>query len=382
MRLLWRIALTAALVAVILHLTTSPVHEEAGTTRPITAGVDYAEIRIEDGPQEVRIVRVRRDEPGVRVDVGMADGMMTGLAPLSEIAQTSAAAGSAVMAAVNGDFFRVTGASQYAIVLGTTVAAGELIKTSRGEESFFVTDSGTAGIAVLDVAGQIACGQVQSPIVSVNNASTKAGVTLYTQAWGRAVDDAGVLCELSDGPLRSDGRWNARVVEAVPAGSARMPRRSELMICPHGSHRKHIGQLKPGAEVSIELSTAGLDSALRMAVGGNWQLLRAGRSVAPVRNINSRRHPRTAIGYNDDEIILLTCDGRQPDWSVGLYLDELAQLMLDIGCTDALNLDGGGSTTFWFGGKVANRPSDGFERSIANAVLVLAPGSQSTTTRP
>ena len=102
-------------------------------------------------------------------------------------------------------------------------------------------------------------------------------------------------------------------------------------------------------------------------------LLRDSEIAAPKRNLLSKRHPRTAIGYNEDNIFLLTCDGRQPDWSMGLFLDELAQVLLNLGCTDALNLDGGGSTTVWVEGEITNRPSDGAERPIGNAVVVRSP---------
>ena len=53
------------------------------------------------------------------------------------------------------------------------------------------------------------------------------------------------------------------------------------------------------------------------------------------------RHPRTAVGMNADSIFWVVVDGRQPELSVGVSLPELAALMMDLGCTDALNLDGG-----------------------------------------
>mgnify|MGYP002528189054 CR=1 FL=1 len=57
------------------------------------------------------------------------------------------------------------------------------------------------------------------------------------------------------------------------------------------------------------------------------------------------RNPRTAIGYTkDNNLILLTADGREGS-SIGLTLNELAKLMKDLGCVNAMNLDGGGSST-------------------------------------
>jgi hypothetical protein len=64
-------------------------------------------------------------------------------------------------------------------------------------------------------------------------------------------------------------------------------------------------------------------------------------------------------------------DGRQAV-STGVALEDLAALMLRLGCVEAINLDGGGSTTFNIGGLTVNRPSEGSERPVANALLVFS----------
>lgn len=373
-RLWWRIALTAALAAVLLLLSSRSVREEAGAVRLVAPGVVCAEVRTSEGPHEVRIVRIRRDEPTAQVDVAMAQGALAGVAPLSEIVAAANGRDRPVVAAVNGDFFRMLGQTREGAVFGMTVCGGELVKIGRHDECFYLTDRGTPGIALLDVEGSVESAKLRSPIVGLNNPSTGDGVTLYTRGWGWAVDDAAVVCELFEGPLRSDGLWEARAVEVLEAGAGRVPRGNELFVCPHGPQRAGMLGLRVGAEVSIELSTDGPDSPMQMAVGGNWPLLKDGRIVTPKRSLLSKRHPRTAIGYNSEEVFLLTCDGRQGDWSTGLFLDELAQLMRNLGCTDALNLDGGGSTTAWVDGRIVNRPSEGRERPIGNAVLVRSSG--------
>lgn len=102
-------------------------------------------------------------------------------------------------------------------------------------------------------------------------------------------------------------------------------------------------------------------------------LVEAGKNTgATARVAPSVRHPRTAAGVTADghTLILLTVDGRQPAHSVGVTLPELADLMLELGAADALNLDGGGSTSFYLrradGSVVTNRPSAGKWRPVAN----------------
>jgi hypothetical protein len=89
----------------------------------------------------------------------------------------------------------------------------------------------------------------------------------------------------------------------------------------------------------------------------------------------AKRHPRTAAGVSADgwTLTLLVLDGRQKDWSVGATLPEVAQFLLARGVTNALALDGGGSSTFFYdptpdrkGDETKNKPSDGTVRPVAN----------------
>jgi hypothetical protein len=88
------------------------------------------------------------------------------------------------------------------------------------------------------------------------------------------------------------------------------------------------------------------------------------------------REPRTAVGVSEDgrKVILVTVDGRRAT-SHGGTLEEVAQLMVELGAFRAINLDGGGSTTMFIGaeGGVVNRPSRGWEREVVNHIGVVAP---------
>ena len=106
-------------------------------------------------------------------------------------------------------------------------------------------------------------------------------------------------------------------------------------------------------------------------------LVQAGQNLgSSARVAPSVRHPRTAVGVSADQrtLILLVVDGRQPAWSVGLTLPDLADLMIQLGAADAINLDGGGSTTWVYlnnrGQRIVNRPSDGAFRPVGNSLGV------------
>ena len=119
-------------------------------------------------------------------------------------------------------------------------------------------------------------------------------------------------------------------------------------------------------------------------VGGAGLLIRDGQDIADwsVEAFNKgfaeSRHPRTMIGdAGDGTIWLITVDGRQPTLSVGMTLEELRTLAHRLGLVNALNLDGGGSTTMWVRGGVVNNPSDlAGPRKVSDALLVTPPRRQ------
>ncbi|MEL7240094.1 MAG: phosphodiester glycosidase family protein, partial [Planctomycetota bacterium] len=89
------------------------------------------------------------------------------------------------------------------------------------------------------------------------------------------------------------------------------------------------------------------------------------------------REPRTAVGVDATGrwLYLVVIDGRQPGWSGGMTLPQLADYMIALGCSDAVNLDGGGSSSFHAqssdGEIFRNRPSDGVARPVFNHLAVF-----------
>jgi exopolysaccharide biosynthesis protein len=91
--------------------------------------------------------------------------------------------------------------------------------------------------------------------------------------------------------------------------------------------------------------------------------------------MNQPRHPRSLLGWNKDYLFLIVVDGRQPRLSMGMTYPQMAQLAQDYRCSDAMELDGGGSSTLWAMGKVLNSPSDGRQRAIANGLILFRDAS-------
>ncbi|MCL1975061.1 MAG: phosphodiester glycosidase family protein [Firmicutes bacterium] len=145
-----------------------------------------------------------------------------------------------------------------------------------------------------------------------------------------------------------------------------------------------LAAFAPGQQVSITIKGDAAWNDIVYAVGGGEKLLTNGQVVAPEFSAGSKESfmPRTAIGLRaDGSYIFYTVDGRQKGYSVGLTLTEVAQRLIELGCIEAVNLDGGGSTTLsaLYPGqeslKTINKPSDGSLRTCANYILLINHGS-------
>jgi hypothetical protein len=135
-----------------------------------------------------------------------------------------------------------------------------------------------------------------------------------------------------------------------------------------------------GVEVRFQTVPEGLD--LLHVIGAGPRLLYGGRTFVSseaelftsklfTQNVPESRAPRSALGLTaEGKLLLVVIDGRRPYYSIGATLWETADLMRKLGARDAMNLDGGGSSTLVIAGVVVNRPSDGQERKVTNALII------------
>jgi Phosphodiester glycosidase len=155
------------------------------------------------------------------------------------------------------------------------------------------------------------------------------------------------------GEVRIGGRPLAHEPIAAPFG----PARSCVHIEPDGAV-----VLAPRGEIAPAPSGDLVQAGPRLVAGGRVVVDdedREGLSAGAGQfdsDITAERHPRCALGVNEDELLAVCCDGRRTGVDAGLDLAELARLLVSLGATDAINLDGGGSATLVHRGHLLNRP--------------------------
>jgi hypothetical protein len=313
------------------------------------------------GRIRAHLLSVDPSAPGVTIDAASGRKVVD-RAPLTSLVNRDDG-----LAGINGGFFDIfdTGAP---LGVGRDRRRG-MLHASLGtwDNAFWFGRHGTPriGRAVLEATihqlPQIDITNVNAPRVKI------AGVGIYTPAWGTT---AGY--RITDGQTRAVRQVvirQGRVVSNRPritAGNAI----DGLVLVGRGPGAASLEQMRVGSIATVDWRLRGRP---RMAVGGERILLRDGKRL--VEN-NSELHPRTAIGIDRDtgRILLLVVDGRQ-SFSRGYTLVELAQMMKRLGAEDAMNLDGGGSSTIVGEGrggefKVLNSPSDGSQRSIPEGITV------------
>ncbi len=138
--------------------------------------------------------------------------------------------------------------------------------------------------------------------------------------------------------------------------------------------------ISPKDTIKLFLGTDPEIKNIKFLTGGLPRLIVDGKAIEDFHGVEGLtsdkfigKNPRTAVGFNRDstKIYIVTVDGRQTHYSVGMTLNELADFLLGIGCYQAVNLDGGGSTTMWVNGKVENSPSDKTgERPVHNFLYI------------
>lgn len=334
---------------------------------PVAPGVTYERIVRPEGPWVIDVIRIDRRSAPVDLVPTLSQGAIQGNAPMPD--QLPLATGRArPVAAVNGDFFVMSG-TDTGTPLGLHMQRGELMHHGGGGPSFVMGAPGQVGIRAVGFAGSVVGADgSRCRISGVNSAPEDGAVALFSDDYGprsRPTEGVSVVLEPVAAALRP-GRPVRACVAAVIHGPAPLDQ-GRFVLNGAGDGEVWLSRVQPGESLEIGLECPGLPEWATGAVGGGPLLVRHGLIVGG----DAVRHPRTAAGYNHREIILVTVDGRRAGWSVGMTLTELAHLMRELGCTDAMNLDGGGSTTMWVRGLVVNRPSDGRPRSVANGLAVV-----------
>jgi hypothetical protein len=383
-----RLVRLAAVLAAAAALAVSPFAQSAQHIpsipwRTVAPGVEHAHLqRTIDaagepaGPFSIHVLRV--DLSKTRLDVVHAMDEAVGLETTSSIAGRTGA-----IAAINGGYFRTTGTFRGDSTGTLQIDRTLLSEPDRGRSAVgFVTSTASTRLIFgrVDWTADLTVGGNTQRIDGLNRARGADDLVVFTPGFHRTTltDDSGIEIVVRSGRV-TDVRDRAGSTPIPPDGivlSARGAAREwALAALQRGAAVGYAMRLRPAEPNGANpWSTAEdiLAAGPRLIASGAVDISTAREQM--LASFGTDRHPRTAIAaLADGRALLVVVDGRQPSSSVGMSLQELAQLLLEFGAVDAINLDGGGSTTMVVDREVVNRPSDPTgERPVSDAIIVRA----------
>ncbi len=361
------------------------------------------------GPWVVHVLTVDLGAYPGRVAPVLANDVVVDREKLSLIAARRAA-----LAGVNGGYFVIgEGDGTPGDLAGSSILDGQLVSEAVDGRTDFLLRPGAAFVSAVTDALSVTSSDGAARLLDGEN--RKPGLI---RACGGSGGDSPTERPLHDvsctdpselirsapifgAPTASGDGAEALLDAASTVTALREPRGGP--IPPGGSVLSGTGDAadwlrahaRPGSRIAVNASVNTERGPLALAPGlgvvnGGPRLLRDGRPdvTAEAEGFDHpgdpgfyyafglRRNPRTLAGVTDDgRLLLVAVDGRAPGYSAGLDFEEEAAVMRALGARDAVNLDGGGSTTMTIRGSVVTRPSDATgERPIGDAILLLAAG--------
>jgi hypothetical protein len=351
-----------------------PFATDTNHVERIAAGVTRRYVYAPAGPWAVNVLDVNRDACYSAVAVKGFPGAAGRKKTTVLLTELDSAAD--VVGGVNADFFAPNG-----VPANVHVSGGRLITGPRREAALAFDSAGAPSIAVFQPFQER---QDARPSASWNRPAAN-GLAIFDANWGSVTDTAsGAMEFILEGPpdsRRVIGVDSATAGVPIPAAGGVWVFRGSLLrsLAARPLHEGLNPHLFPAPRTLRPFMP-------REAVGGRPALVRDSLVLPEVDSVGgagfaTTRHPRTAVGIANDgrRLILVVVDGRQKPYSDGMTLRELANLMLALGARDAINLDGGGSSTLVYSDprsagalRIANRPSDATgERAVGNALAIV-----------
>lgn len=337
----------------------------------LAQGFSYSQETLAEGPWSVQVIRIRRDRSDLGIHVLLGGGDRLGVATLSSQASTFPKARGQALAALNGDFF-ARGGPCLGDPEGLCIRDGELISAPNGKSAFWVGPDRSLHLGPVVSLLSMITPDGTSLAIGLNEERQERPVLFTATVGPRTPSAHGTECLLIAEagtvlPIRPGLRSAFRLQSVHSGGNTPIPTNGVVLSLP-AKHGVSPTQTAPGSLWTLSTETQPDLKDAQTALGGGPALLKEGQPTQ--FQSSDARHPRSAIGWNAEFFFLVQVDGRQPGLSVGMSLAELAAHLRRLGCTDALNLDGGGSSTLWARGQVMNTPSEGSERPMGNALLI------------
>lgn len=353
-----------------------------------------------DWPAEqcvVYVAEMDRSYTDLHFEAAIAQDQILGKEPVRSIADRRSQHGDRrVLVAINGGFGVLGDMKGYGGALENLhIQLGELMTqpASDKEACFGVTSDGDFLIGPVEMEAAVTVGTYSFPLECINQRFLDGCRSiLYTPRMGDSTHTnrkRSYEIILTGLELPIIGKYQSEFVvnRFGRGGNNPIPENGAVISFRSRIDKELETQLSAGKPGKIEIGFKPVIwNQATQAIGGRIRLVKNGQVNETIekhyhaqkkhtpgkrqRDLALSYEPRTALGYNAQKLILIVADGRRPGYSTGLSLYRLASFLIELGAMEAINLDGGSSSTFVVDGKVVNRPSGQRERDVLNAVFI------------
>jgi len=369
-----RLLVSASAVALAATLLAAPASAQPAQLFPGTTyeqGVQFTP----HGPVAIHVVRGPRPVGLYRLRPVLSNESVVRRETLSAMQRRVASQGTVV--GVNGDLFAWADGRPSGILLRD----GVLVSPPNGQRSSAgVTLDGTLDVRRIKFFGTWRGGGQRRALNEFNKVPGKNGIALFTSDYGTSTPriSGSYSVVLTGFPASTPNTDITSTVASVSQnGSVGIVPGTAVLVARGIAATKLQAEAPVSTTVALRLILQPGWDTVGDAIGGGPVLVRSGRPVyraneAFETSLLAPRHPRTAVGQTaDGRILLVAVDGRQSGYSVGMTTFEMAQTLVRLGAVRGMQLDGGGSTTLAFDGRILNRPSDRTERPISTALMLF-----------
>lgn len=381
-------------LALLFMLPTSTNVAAAETNQQLTPGIKLTKqsTTISKQKQSVNILDVNLSDPYTTVNFGVSDPI-TKLNPVTTLAKLHTRDKHHVVGAINASFFHMDNGNP-TYLLATKNKINNLGAVSGADTGYMYTPAAFGidknGKAIIDkfkLKISISHSNKTYELTDFNRQRNPNESILFTKSFrysntrtnatGLEVVVTGLDKNLDPGATFGE-KITGKVTSIRPYGrtsSATIPKNG-FVISAHGSKVEQIRALKVGDPISITVDIEDKWKGSEFMLASGPLLVQGGKvnmSINPTSPRATQREPRSAVAVDKTgkRVFLVTVDGRQKNHSAGMTLKEFSNYLLSKGAYQAINLDGGGSTTMAArlpGNRYAtliNKPSDGRQRSVS-----------------
>ena len=378
-----------SLILIVFILLNSNSFSQDTSITIVAPGFKHISIRDYNVPWSIKILEVDLTIPGNKITTALAnDRLGAGFEKTSALSTRKSVSGNVVVGAINGDFYGISAPNNPYGFLGNSQIINSEYVFGRAHirSSFGVMNHKKPVVQVIDFFTTITPKNSQPKIVNECNSQRGTdALILYNKYFGPSTLTNSFGTEVEIQPIDSFiTNSNTRcVVTAKQIGIGNMTiQPGKYILSGNGTSKTFLDQnFNVGDTVILKMGTSPFIGNVTALIGGGPRLLINGAKPPTYVGFEgfgsdfvNTRHPRTAVGFNQDstKVFFVVVDGRQSNLSVGMTIDEVANLILSVGAYNAVNLDGGGSSTMAIHNQVVNSPSDpGGERSVANALFAI-----------